>query len=91
MRSARKSGARARGGNVPDASQLVRTAAPIWLVSPPSMTWQIAPPVSLPTVVTPLRPSAEMKSRRNWASPRGERSASAFIGDRWAPRGSVGA
>jgi len=55
------------------------------------MTWQIAPPVSLPTIVTPLRPSAEMKSRRSWAIPPGERSASAFIGHWWAPSGSVGA
>ncbi len=90
-RPAKKSGASARGGNVPNASQLVRTAAPIRPVSPASMSWQIAPPVSLPTMVTLSRPSAAMKSPTSPATPCGERSASAFIGSSWAPSGSVGA
>ena len=90
-RSARKRGARASGGKVSNASQLVRTAALILLVSAPSMIWQIAPPVSLPAMVTSLRPSAWMKSSTSLATPWGERSASAFIG-RWCePSGSVGA
>jgi hypothetical protein len=70
---------------------LVSTAARTRLVSPPSMTWQIAPPVSLPTMVTSRRPSAEMKSRMSVAIPCGERSASAFIGRWCAPSGRVGA
>ena len=77
---------------MPNASQLVRTAAPIRLVSPPSMTWQIAPPVSLPTIIDVAEAERGDEVPDELGDPaqaRGPRPA--FIGHWWAPSGSVGA
>ena len=51
----------------------------------------MAPPESLPTIVTSSRSSASRKEAIVAATPGGERSASGFIAICWAPIGQSGA
>ena len=79
------------GGKFSWVSQLVSTRRPIrsgWRVT---STWDIAPPESLPTIVTSSRSSASRKLAIVAAMPEGERSASGFIAICCAPIGQSGA
>ncbi len=79
------------GGKFSWVSQLVSTRRPIrsgWRVT---STCDIAPPESLPTIVTSSRSSAARKLSTIAAMPGGERSASGFIAICWAPIGQSGA
>ena len=79
------------GGKFSWVSQLVSTRRPIrsgWVVT---STWEMAPPESLPTIVTSSSSSLARKSAISRAMPVGERSASRFIGTRCAASGQSGA
>ena len=81
---------KADGGKFSYMSQLVSTSRPTRSGRRVTSTCDIAPPLSLPTIVVPFRSSASRKSAITFAIPGGERSASAFIATRWAPIGQSG-
>ena len=80
------------GGKLSNASHEASTTRLSAGQAPSAMSsWTSAPPVSLPTTVTPSRPSRSQNSATSRAIPGSDRSVSGCIGCRCAPSGSVGA
>ena len=83
-------GLNAGGKKCSKASHGVSTSRPTRCGCSVATSWQMAPPVSLPTSVTSVRSSLSISSASSRATARGLSSASGFIGRLCAPRGSSG-
>ena len=81
------SGRSAFGGKLSNASHEVSTSAPMRSGRRVATSWEIAPPLSLPTSVTSSSSSASIASAIRSAAAGGERSASGGIGATCEPNG----
>ena len=75
------------GGKLSKASHEVSASAPMRSGRRVTTSWQMAPPVSLPTSVTSSSSSASIASAIRSAMAGGERSASGGIGTTCEPNG----